>query len=76
MRGEVDFDELSGRARFTRRDPDPRGPSCPRHLKRICGTCTHFAGGLRGEGPHACGYFEVQVTSGRPANKCTRWARK
>lgn len=76
MRGDLDFDELSGRTRFTPRALDPRGPACPLHLRRICGTCAHFDGALRDAGPRRCTRFEVEVTAARPAAKCKSWGRK
>jgi len=71
--GDLDVRDARGHAL---RRVDPRDPRCPRHLKRICGTCTHFAGALAAAGPRRCGYFKIEVTAGRSAAKCPRWVRK
>lgn len=62
--------------RLTLRENDPRNPACPRHLKRICGVCTHFAGTLDAEDPAACAAWQTAVTAGRNAAKCHRFARR
>lgn len=55
---------------------NPRSPACPMHLRRICGTCEHFAGVLRGGVPAACNALHVTVRPGYCAAECDRWERK
>ncbi len=62
----------------TRRpEENPRDPRCKLHLQRICGTCAHFAGALRGaENTSLCTWFEVAAHRRASAAKCSRWTRR
>jgi hypothetical protein len=87
MSDELDADYLDARAGdrpLPKRPVEhlPHNPSCPLHLQRICGTCTHYQGKLRpnlaaGEFPHAeCARLTVQKSRRANAWNCRHWARK
>lgn len=54
----------------------PLHPACPLHLRRICGTCAHFAGELRGAERAPCEKFAQMVSPTRGASGCGAWSRK
>ncbi len=65
--------------RLTPRAPEenPFDPRCQLHLQRICGTCAHFQGDLRGGPRHGvCGYFQLAKDCRASAARCSRWERK
>lgn len=59
---------------------NPMNDSCHRHLKRICGTCQHFASDtpdapLYGSG--VCGLKAWRLDAGdRRARQCEAWGRR
>jgi hypothetical protein len=53
----------------------PLNPSCPIHLRRICGVCAFFDGdGIRSRGH--CQKFDQAVNGPRSAADCAVWTRK
>lgn len=65
-----------------RREPhrNPLNSTCHRHLKRICGTCRHFAADTPDAplyGPGVCGLKAWRLDAGdRRAVSCEHWARR
>jgi len=55
---------------------DPRSGSCALHLRRICGTCTHFPGALRGTGQHLCPVMAQMCSARTSAAQCELWQRR
>jgi hypothetical protein len=53
---------------------NPRNPMCETSLRRICGTCTHWQGGLRG--PGSCALYTGPDMAGLSAASCDDWSRK
>lgn len=51
----------------------PRTLICPRHLKRICGTCVHFTGTLRTNG--GCAAWPEDRSPLSSARDCDLWTR-
>jgi hypothetical protein len=60
-----------------RAEQNPRDGRCQLHLQRICGTCAHFQGTLRGAGDVAtCAFFQLAKHRRASAASCTRWSRR
>lgn len=58
-------------------EENPFDPRCHLHLQRICGTCEHFQGALRGAPPHgSCAYYDLTKHCRAGAAHCPRWVRK
>lgn len=73
--------DLYGQGRIQSRpaEENPRDTRCKLHLRRICGTCTHYQGSLRGsDGVNAalCARFNVQKGRSTQARNCRAWSRK
>lgn len=76
MIGDIGLTD-GGRGRnLASREIDPRDPKCPLHLRRICGTCTHFEGRLRQAAPAKCGKIGHSPKPQKRADACKFWARK
>lgn len=55
----------------------PLNPSCPLHLRRVCGTCAGFpAGAPMRANDQPCAHLQVTVNGTRCAANCKRWTRK
>jgi hypothetical protein len=55
---------------------NPFDARCALHLQRICGTCTHYTGPLRGgSGEAQCARFAVQTRARARAWECKEWVR-
>lgn len=52
----------------------PMLASCPLHLKRVCGVCTHFDGDLRGDG--VCRKMAVALRGRADPGDCLFWERR
>lgn len=53
---------------------NPKSHTCATHLRRICGTCVHWTGALRGVGD--CPLYADQTSAGASAATCADWSRK
>ncbi|MGR3758172.1 MAG: hypothetical protein ACU0AT_13195 [Tranquillimonas sp.] len=71
-------DMASGRRFLTLRPPErhPLAPVCPRHLRRICGTCTHFTGALHDRQPAPCALGFGCFDPVEAADRCRDWTRR
>ena len=66
---------LALRSTILPREHHPRSGTCPRHLRRICGTCAQFTGGLHGRGD--CRVYQINgMSSSCDASLCEDWERK
>ena len=58
-----------------RKTHDPRAATCPLHLRRVCGVCTHFKGKvIRCEAP--CTFHPSPRSGGTQAGDCPFWERR
>ena len=53
-----------------------RSPFCKPAYRRICGTCTHFSGDLRGGAAARCLKWQVIKGPAAQAWDCDAWERK
>lgn len=58
----------------TLRSKSPFDPSCPFHLRRVCGNCKHGPE-LRAGGTVKCAHYLFDVHAVRNAAGCTRFER-
>lgn len=68
--------DIAGSSSLTRRVEHPLARSCPLHLRRICGTCTHFEGHLRQAERGRCARIGHDPSPLKSAANCKFWARK
>lgn len=75
---EREFVSARGRA-LKHRDQHrrPMSPTCPMHLRRVCGTCEAFPVGadMRSEG-QICARLQKTVDGTQCAAACNLWSRK
>lgn len=58
------------------KEAHPLNPRCPMHLRRVCGVCVHFEGGLRDAKPARCAIWDRLAMPGRRADTCRHFERK